>query len=125
MFIESRRLFQEQVLFSFILEATVTAGSVISIELTRLSPKFRRIGGSSADYYHSVALITINEAGTYTFASSSTIPTVGFVYTSNFDPENPSANLIAQDNNDGQNRQYKISVSLQATSPRTKRVSLL
>jgi len=95
----------------------ITSGSIISIVLNSLSPKFRRIGSNSANHYYHVVPITIAQPGIYTFTSNSTIATHGFIYMNNFDAENPNSSVLAQDNGTENNGQYKLSASLQATSP--------
>lgn len=104
---------------------TLTPGSTITIILNTSSPKFRRIGGSSANYYYSVVLISISRSGLYTFTSSSNIATHGLVYMNSFDPENPNSNLLTQDNDSDNNGRYRISVFLQSSSRTSKHVSFI
>ena len=52
--------------------------------------------------------------GTYTFTSGSNIDTMGYFYNSPFDPSNPTANLITDDDDGGEGQRFKIEVYLQA-----------
>lgn len=107
----------------FAIATTITAGSIISIVLDASSPKFRRIGGSSANYYYHVIPIAVAQSGMYTFTSGSNISTIGFVYTNSFDRENPESNLLAADYGSDGGGQYKISTFLQVTGQVSRKVS--
>lgn len=111
--------------YSLILEATITAGNIITITLTSSSPKFRRKGASSTSYYYSVTLISISKPGLYVFTSTSSIATHGFIYLDNFDPENSSANILGEDYGTTNNGQFNISVFLQQTTQVSRGVGSL
>ena len=106
----------------FLIEATITSGSVILITLDTSSPKFRRLGGDAANYYYSTVRISVDQAGSHTFTSTSDIATNGFIYIDSFNPENASANIFAQDYGSSNSGQYAISVSLQTTNQGSRRV---
>jgi hypothetical protein len=76
---------------------------------------FNRPDGYPQEYYYFHAIqITVSTAGIYTFTSHSNMDTVGYLYDSSFDPSNPSANLIADDDNSGDGpRQFRIEAYLQ------------
>jgi hypothetical protein len=63
--------------------------------------------------------VTVNTAGIYTFTSSSTLDTYGYIYESYFYPFDPSSNLMTQDDDSGGNRQFKLSAFLAAGVPYT------
>jgi hypothetical protein len=63
--------------------------------------------------------VTVNTAGTYTFTSSSTLDTYGYIYDTYFYSFDPSTNLMNQDDDTGGSGQFKFSVFLEAGVPYT------
>jgi hypothetical protein len=56
----------------------------------------------------------VNTTGIYTFTSVGTLDAYGYLYGSNFYPLNPSSNLITEDDQTGDDNQFKFSVFLDA-----------
>ncbi len=63
--------------------------------------------------------MTVNTAGIYTFTSSSTLDTYGYIYDTYFYSFDPSTNLMNQDDDTGGSGQFKFSVFLDAGFPYT------
>jgi hypothetical protein len=80
--------------------------------LTEYSPTFVRPGGGSSSYYYQAVQVTVYTAGTYTFASTSTMDTYGYFYRDRVDPSYPSWNLITSDDDSGGQGQFRITVTL-------------
>ncbi len=78
------------------------------------SRTFVRPDGTTGNYYYQAVQGTIDTSGTYSFSSSSSIDTYGYLYESSFDPSDPSHNLIASDDDGGGDRQFQISRYLQS-----------
>ncbi|CAF4317101.1 unnamed protein product [Rotaria sp. Silwood2] len=93
--------------------------SSISSELSPSSLVFHRPDRDPEyNYYYQVIEILAPASGTYTFTSDSGIDTMGFFYDTSFDPSNPSANLIAEDDDGGAiNLQFHIEAFLEAEHP--------
>ncbi len=75
---------------------------------------FARPYGTSRNYYYQAIQATISTSTTYSFSSSSSIDTYGYLYESSFDPSNPSRNLIASDDDGAGDRQFQIGRYLQS-----------
>lgn len=70
--------------------------------MTFNSGLFQRVGGYSDEYYYYTAFqITVSTSGTYSFTTDSDLDTVGYLYDSSFDPSDPTANLITDDDDNG------------------------
>jgi hypothetical protein len=80
-----------------------------SSELTIDSETYQ--GGNK--YFEAIEII-VNSTGTYTFTSEEYIDGIGVLYQPNFDPYNPSNNLIIEDDQSGGNNRFKFTVSLEA-----------
>ena len=92
--------------------------SFYSSELSSSSQIFYRPDGDLDDYYYFQAIqITVSTAGTYIFTSDSEMDTMGYFYDTSFDPLNPLANLITDDDDDGYILQFRIQVYLQSRHP--------
>jgi hypothetical protein len=88
--------------------------STYSSNLYVNSASFARPYGTSRNYYYQAIQATISTSTTYSFSSSSSIDTYGYLYESSFDPSNPSHNLIASDDDGAGDRQFQISRYLQS-----------
>jgi hypothetical protein len=78
------------------------------------SASFARPSGTARNYYYQAIEATTYTAGTYSFSSSSSIDTYGYLYESSFDPSHPSYNLVASDDDGAGDRQFQISRYLQS-----------
>ncbi len=60
---------------------------------------------------------------TYSLASATDLDTRGYLYNDTFGPLSPSVNLIQEDDNNGGNRQFKLTAFLQTGVPYTLDIS--
>ncbi|CAF1093348.1 unnamed protein product [Adineta steineri] len=103
----------------FVLESTTTTTISPMITSTYLgilssySLKFSRPSYSPYNYYYQASKITTTMSGTYSFVSNSSIDTYGYFYDGSFNPSNPNLNLIASNDDGGDNNQFRINVTLQ------------
>lgn len=82
--------------------------------LTSNSLIFARPGVIPGTYYYRAMEVSISMSGIYNFSSSSSLDTYGYFYNDSFNPSYPSSNLIAEDDDGSDDRQYLISVDLQS-----------
>jgi len=66
-------------------------------ELTEESQIYPRICGKG-NYYYETIQVNVEQAGSYTFDTNSTIELYGYIYENEFDPSYPNKNLITQSN---------------------------
>ncbi|CAF4178418.1 unnamed protein product, partial [Adineta steineri] len=95
--------------------ATTILPMVTSAYSGFLSPdslQFSRLSSNLNNYYQAF-VITVTMSGTYSFVSSSSIDTYGYFYDGSFDPIYPKLNLIASNDDSGDNKQFRINVTLQ------------
>ena len=86
----------------------------ITVTLSSDSPIFIRPYNNIADqYYYQAIRVTVFAAGTYIFASSSSIDTYGCLYDDSFDPFYPFQNLITTNDNSAGSGQFQMSHILQ------------
>ena len=92
---------------------------IYSGALSSSSQVFYRPYGSKINYYYLQAIeVSVSTSGTYIFASNSSIDTVGYLYTSPFDPSNPLSNLITNDDDSGDiSYQFEIEAYLLPRRP--------
>ena len=85
--------------------------------LSSSSPIFSRPGDNDERrFYYQPIQVTVSTTGRYIFASTSELDTWGYFYQTTFDPSAPTVNLIADDDNGGAQRQFRIQVYLQSGS---------
>jgi hypothetical protein len=70
-------------------------------------------GTSISNYYYAAFEINVVMSSNYSFSSESDIDTHGYIYNNTFHPDNPSLNLLKEDDNSGGNKQFKLTVFLQ------------
>jgi hypothetical protein len=118
----------------------ITLTSKYSSELSTTNKKFSRPNGSGSDYYYQAIKINVNTAGLYTFTSQSNSSTSGFIadttvdytsvsngymnnggmdaygciYQTSFSSNSPSINLLKTDDDSAGDRQFRLTVMLQA-----------
>ncbi|CAF4012418.1 unnamed protein product, partial [Rotaria magnacalcarata] len=80
--------------------------------LTTNSPTFRRTKDSDLSYFQAIQ-VTVLTAGTYSFKSDSLLDAYGYLYENNFNPSNPRANLLAEDDDSGGNQQFLMDYPMQ------------
>lgn len=119
---------QPEYIFSFSLIFVETTATTVpstvtsnySSALTRDDGRYKRPGSLySTGFLYKAIQVIVNTTGTYSLASVSDLDTNGYLYNDTFDPSNPSVNLIHQDDDNGGNRQFKITAFLQAGVPYT------
>ena len=100
----------------FLVSTVPSVSSSYSGALLPSSQVFYRPDGSPNAYYYFQAIeVTVSTTGKYIFMSTSSMDTVGYLYISTFDPSNPLANLIDEDDDEGDdNYQFRIEVYLQS-----------
>jgi hypothetical protein len=64
-------------------------------------------------YYHAVE-VRVNTTGTYTFKSSSSVDTYGYLYQGNFYPSYPSYNIVTRDDDSAGGGQFQLTASLRS-----------
>jgi hypothetical protein len=74
---------------------------------------YSRPGGSSPGHYYEAIKIIVSTNGTYNLMSFSDMNTYSYLYSRYFYPDNPSLNLLAQDDDSGDNNQFKLTIFLQ------------
>ncbi|CAF1044965.1 unnamed protein product [Adineta steineri] len=75
---------------------------------------YTRSGCQLFNYYYEAVKINVIESGYYIFSSNSIMNTYGFIYENNFNVFQYRKNSILEDNANGCNNQFKISIQLQA-----------
>lgn len=103
-------------MFSIVLASTTPPlPALYSGSLTTNSPIFYRPQSLTNDYHYFQAIqVTVPTTGTYTFKSSSSIDTRGYIYRTYFDPSDASTNFML-DNDDGAGQlQFSLQASLDA-----------
>jgi len=88
-----------------------------SSALTFNNQKYARAQNLTSNYYYESIRIMVNTTGIYTFTSVGTVDAYGYLYVSNFDPLNPSTNLITEDDQSDFDNQFRFSVFLDAGVP--------
>jgi hypothetical protein len=68
------------------------------------------------DYYYEAILMNVSKAGEFSIMSKSNINTYGYLYDNIFDPSDTSLNLLVEDDNSGNNEQFKLTAFLQPPS---------
>jgi hypothetical protein len=72
--------------------------------------------GFDDDYYYETILINVSKADDFTIISQSNINTYGYLYKNSFDLSDTSLNLITEDDNSGNNEQFKLTGFLQPST---------
>lgn len=91
---------------------SANANSTYTSGLTTNSSMFTRINGATNYYYEAIRVI-VYISGTYNFISSSNLNTYGYLYVNNFNTSNLNLNLVAQDDDNGGNLQFRFTAFLQ------------
>ncbi len=65
--------------------------------LTKDTQTYSRVCGRT-NYHYETIQVNVDETSTYSFDSNSTIITYGYLYEDNFDPFDPTKNLLTQSN---------------------------
>ena len=96
--------------------------SIFSNSLSLTNPTYSPPHQPTPDHFYDTIRLTVATSGNYTIRSSSVTGTnlYGYLYINNFDPFNPSSNLIASDDNNGGNQQFIFTVALQSTFTTSK-----
>ena len=82
--------------------------------LTTDSPMYSRVGCDGLDSYYEAIEVKIFQSGCYSFDRNSSVLTYGYIYKDNFNPVNPFANLISEDDGNLNYNQFKLTIHLQA-----------
>ncbi|UJR07257.1 hypothetical protein I4U23_011545 [Adineta vaga] len=83
-------------------------------QLTSSNSFYDRNGTSSGPHYYQAIEIRVNVTGTYSFRSSSSLDTYGYIYQGNFYPFAQSINLLGQDDDTGDSRQFQVTAVLRS-----------
>jgi hypothetical protein len=62
-------------------------------------------------YYYEAIQVHVSTHGTFSLVSKSSVDTYGYLYSNRFDPLSPSSNLLLQDEESGNNGQFKLTFS--------------
>jgi hypothetical protein len=87
--------------------------STYSAVLTTDSETYCRVSCPLSTYYYEAIEVRATRTGNYSITSYSSVDTYGSIYTDSFDPTYPDRNLLAQNDDGGDNRQFKLTVFLQ------------
>jgi hypothetical protein len=88
-----------------------------SSSLTSYSPVFYRNGGGGSLYYYQAFQLSIYTPGQYTFSSTgSNFDTYGYLYTSSMDLFYPAQSLLAQDDDSGGGREFRIIYNVRSST---------
>ncbi|CAF4779182.1 unnamed protein product, partial [Rotaria socialis] len=91
---------------------TTTLTSSYTNMLTTNSPTFHRTIDSGLSYFQAIQA-TVLTTGTYSFKSDSLLDAYGYLYENNFNPSNPRANLLTEDDDSGGDHQFLMSYPMQ------------
>jgi hypothetical protein len=73
-------------------------------------------GSAAANYYYEAIQLNVVEDGIYNLWSNSTMDTYGYLYNDDFNPFNPSTNLLAMDDGSNGEDQFKLTICLLANT---------
>ena len=65
--------------------------------MTKETPVYPRVCGKG-NYHYQTIQVTVQQNGSYTFDSNSTIELYGYIYKNDFDPSYPNENVLTQSN---------------------------
>lgn len=77
---------------------------------------FPRDQCSISKHFYEAIRINVSFDGFFTFCSNSSIDTFGYIYEDTFDPFDLESDLIASDNDDCDNQQFRLCLFLQANT---------
>ncbi len=101
----------------FVFHSLATPGSVqstYSSAWTTESQSYCRTSCAVSYYYYYKAIqVRVGTHGTFSLTSKSSVDTYGYLYNSSFDPLSPSSNLLLQDDEGGNNGQFKLTSFLE------------
>ncbi|UJR20171.1 hypothetical protein I4U23_023303 [Adineta vaga] len=86
--------------------------TTISSAWTSNSQKFIRLNGSTSYNYYEAYRVTVPINGSYIFTSESMIDTYGYLYLDSFLPNFITHNLIASDDDSGDNSEFQFTIYL-------------
>jgi hypothetical protein len=105
-------------LFLLSLETTSLVTSNYSSVLNTSSNQFCRVDNcSTPSFYYQAFRFNVSLAGSYSFQSISKIDTFGYVYSSRFLYPTLSTNIIASNNDGAGNKQFRLYLLLDTTTP--------
>jgi hypothetical protein len=90
--------------------------SKYSSELTTSNPTYCRGTCEKGNFYYVAITVCVATPGTYLFSSKSDIDTYGYIYTNSFNPSKPRRNLLQENNDSGEKKQFKLKVNLKSVS---------
>jgi len=88
--------------------------SKYSSGLATTSPTYCRDTCAKGDFYYVAITVSVATPGTYLFSSKSDIDTYGYIYMNSFDPSKPHQNLLQENNDSGEKKQFKLKVHLKS-----------
>ena len=94
-----------------------------STELTTNSGRYRRPDGESSNYFYLLRQLAVESSASYLIRCISRFVTYGYLYADNFDPLNPTVNLVGQGQSDA-NGLLQFSIFLDGPNLRSKRVCI-
>jgi hypothetical protein len=68
------------------------------------------------NYYYEVIQVNVDETGYYILESNSNVDTYGYIYEDNFNPFNPSENLLLEHDESCDSHHFKLTAVLQAST---------
>jgi hypothetical protein len=96
------------ILFFHTIDNSTVFQSMYSSALNASSQTYARSGCGESNSYYEVIQVKVIETGCYSLSINSTIKTYADVYKYNFDPLNPSQNLLSQNHNNLNDSQFKF-----------------
>jgi len=95
------------------IQAQASVSTTYSGTITTSSQYYTRKGATGTYYYQAIQ-VQVPVTGEYTFQSSSTTDTYGYIYQGNFYPTYPQYNVVGEDDESGGSNNFKITASLRS-----------
>lgn len=78
------------------------------------NPVFIRPGGLESAYYYDTFEIILYKSGNFEIGTNSSVDTFGSIYNGTFIADFPERNLLASDDDSGENKQFRLVVYLES-----------
>jgi hypothetical protein len=89
------------------IETLSVVQTVYPAALTKDSQSYSR-DCQTSNFYYQTAQVNVDITGFYSFSSKSSFDTYSYIYKDNFNPLDPLNNLLSQDDNSCNDKQFKL-----------------
>jgi hypothetical protein len=96
--------------FDWIETSSVVQTMYLSALTKEREPYFRDC--QTSNFYYQTVQVNVDITGFYSFSSKSSLDTYSYIYKDNFNPLDPLNNLLSQDDNSCNDKQFKLIVEL-------------